>query len=246
MPTSDDITPEMLARLKQLQRDHTKALKKLANMEPDPTAREWLVTLPLYDEDGIIIDRFTITEQEAHVDKMRAAFNPQRDNRSVDAGTYTRLTVDGQVWMTDTPAEVRDHVIIEDALIDAERLLVVGLGMGMVVHRALTAFDLTLIDIVEIDARVIKAVGPHYEAMAAERGVDLRIFHSDIHDWHIPRGAYWDAAWFDIWPTINDDDMPEVARLRKRFRQRVAWQGAWAQNERIAMKRRIRTGKWAY
>jgi hypothetical protein len=100
--------------------------------------------------------------------------------------------------------------------------------------------------VVEIDKRIIHAVGPHYYWLANQYGVDLEIHCSDIHTWQPERGSGWDVGWFDIWPTIDCDDMPEVARLRNRFSRRLGWFGAWAQPERVAMARRIRSGKWAY
>lgn len=241
-----DMTAEMRDKLLAMDQRHREAMARAADMIPDEAAREWLVSLPTYDDEGVVIDHFTITEQEATVDKLRAAFNPQRGDRSVDPGTYTRLTVDGRIWMTDTPAEVRDHEIADEPLADAESVLIVGLGMGMIVNRALTKHDIYRMDIVEIDPRIIKAVGPHYQRMAYDQGCDLRIHEADIHEWKLPVGMTWDVGWFDIWPTINDDDMDEVTRLRKRFKPRCGWFGAWAQDERIAMRKRVRSGKWAY
>ena len=102
------------------------------------------------------------------------------------------------------------------------------------------------IDVVEIDWRIIDAVGPHYDAMARDHGVTLNIHRADIHQWRAPRGRTWDVGWFDIWETINTDDMPEVRRLRDRFRRRLSWFGAWAQYDRIEAGKRERSGRWAY
>jgi hypothetical protein len=241
-----EMTGEMRDRLLAMENPHHEAMQRAAAMTPDEAAREWLVTVPEYDDEGVVIDHFVITEAEAAIDKMRAAYNPQRGDRSTDAGTYTRLTVDGRIWMTDTPAEVRDHIICDAPMAEAESLLIVGLGMGMIVNRALTAHDIYRIDIVEIDPRVIRAVGPHYLRMGDDQGCDIRIHEADIHEWRPPNKATWDVGWFDIWPTINDEDMDEVKRLRSRFGRRLGWFGAWAQDERLAMRKRIRSGKWAY
>jgi len=248
---SDDLTeftPQQIEQMKRAADEMTEAFARAAQLGPDLAARDWLVELPDYDAEGVVIDKMVITEAAANIDKLKAAFNPQRTDRSVDAGTYTRLTVDGQVWMTDTPAEVHDHMVVDEQLERWERptLLVAGLGIGLVVHRAITWHATERIDVVEIDPRVIRAVGPHYQQLADDHGVELNIHESDVHDWRAPRGGAWDVAWFDIWPTINDDDMLEVRRLRSRFRKRVGWSGAWAQDERRAMRKRIASGRWAY
>jgi hypothetical protein len=216
-------------------------------MTPDPGATEWLVDLPEYDDEGVVIERFEITEAQATMDKLRAAFNPQRGDRSIDAGTFTRLTVDGAIWMTDTPAEVRDHFVVDEAMarFGGGSMLIAGLGMGMVLHRAIQRHHMQTIDVVEIDPRVVRAVAPHYVRMADSAGVRLRIWEADIHEWR-PKGMSWDVGWFDIWATIDDDDMAEVKRLRNRFWRRLGWFGAWAQDERIAHRKRVKSGRWAY
>lgn len=234
--------------------DVDEALARARTMGPDERAPEWLVHVPPYDVDGVVVDRFEVSVEAASVDKLRVAFNPQRPDRSLDPGTYTRLTVDGCTWMTDTPAETRDLWMVDAAMSrfpwwDGGRrttMLVAGLGLGVVVNRAIRVHRMERIDVVERDARVVKAVGPHYEALAAEHDVDLNIDVADIHEWKAPRGMTWDVGWFDIWATIDDEDMPEVKRLRDRFRTRLGWSGAWAQEDRRASRRRIRSGRWAY
>lgn len=236
------------ARIRKFAADTEEALARAATMQPDPSAKEWLVEVPPYDADGVVVERFEITEDQAMVDKMRAAFNPQRSDRSTDPGTYTRLVVDGSIWMTDTPAEIRDHEAVDDAMAwrRGGSMLIAGLGLGVVLRRAIVTHNFCYIDVVEIDPRVIRAVGAHYLDLARERDCTLRLHHADIHQWRAPVGSWWDVGWFDIWETIKEDDMDEVRRLRNRFYRRLGWSGAWAQEERVAMRRRIRSGKWAY
>lgn len=207
---------------------------------------DWKVNLPVYDHDGVVIKQFYVSEHEAAFSKLRAAINPQRSDRSVYEGTYTMIAVDGELWMSDTPAEVVDHLGVDRMMRVMKwrakpplNVLIVGLGLGMVLNRAIAVHEVTRVDVVEIDQRVIDAVGPHFTALAAEHGVELHIHHADIHQWR-PKDLYWDVVWLDIWPHIDSDDMPEVTRLRRRFRKRSLWLGAWAQEERIAQARRIR------
>lgn len=214
--------------------------------------KSWLVGVPEYHSDGVEISRFEVSERDAQFDELRAVFNPQRPDRSVKAGVYTSLKVDGTLWMSDTSAEVSDLFGVDHAMARAADLrpfsrgsaLIVGLGLGLVLHRAIAVRELAWIDVVEREQRVIDAVGPYYEKLAAEHGTELRIHCSDIHTWRSP--FRWDVGFFDIWPTICKDDLPEVERLRRRFRPRLGWFGAWAQRERLASKRRIKNGTGFY
>lgn len=240
---------EEVARLHKAAADHAEAIARAMEMVPDPAMQEWLVWAPEYHDEGVAIERFVITPEAAMVDKLRAGYNPQRSDRSLDPGTFTRLEVDGVLWMTDTPAEVRDHLIVDEAMARyaGGSVIIVGLGLGMVLNRAIRKRRMKRIDVVELDPRIIRALGPHYQGLAKEHGLELVIHEADIHQWRAEKGQRWDVAWLDIWPTINDDDMPEVRRLSARFqRGRASWVGAWAQDERRAMRRRIKSGRWAY
>lgn len=209
---------------------------------------DWMVMVPPVNDNGLVIDRFTISKEEAAVSKLRAVLNRQRDDRSTEAGTYTRLTVDGKIWMTDTPAEIRDLFPVDRhmRLLQDEPLLIVGLGLGVVLNRALNAYNFQCIDVVESDQRVIDHVWPHYEAIMRRKGIEAHIWHADVHKWKAPRGWHWGLGFFDIWPEIDSDDLPEVSRLRNRFGRRLVHFEAWAQQERLRQKRRLASRKWAY
>ena len=211
---------------------------------------DWLVDVPPYNKDGVKIERFTIPQDAEDFDRLRAQLNPQRSDRSVRAGTYTRLYVDGDLWMTDTPAECKDLLEVDNIMSGFPHgsALIVGLGLGVIVNRAIKVHGLEWIDVVERDQRVIDAVGEHYRQMAVDRGIILNIHHADIHKWRANQwvgSVYrthptWDVGFFDIWPTIDMEDRAEVQRLRRRFKPRLGWFGAWAQDERNAQAKRIR------
>ena len=112
---------------------------------------DWKVAVPEYDAEGVVIERFEISQRQADFDKLRTALNPQRGDRSVDAGTYTRLTVDGTLWMTDTPAECRDLEPVDDLMRwHGGTMLIVGLGLGVLLNRAIHR-GMSQIDVVERD-----------------------------------------------------------------------------------------------
>lgn len=83
------------------------------------------------------IQRFTITQEKADHYNFRQRFNNHGIAvRDVVAGTYTKLSstyIDPM--MSDTPAEITDHLYaIEKA---KGHVLITGLGIGMVINACL-------------------------------------------------------------------------------------------------------------
>jgi len=193
----------------------------------------------LFTEAGIVALTAFISPYRADRDQVRA----------IMPGDFTRLKIDGSIWMTDTPAEIADLLGVDLAMAEYGEngtMLIVGLGLGLVLQRAIVHRHISRIDVVEREPRVIEAVGAYYATLARKYGCDLRIYQADIHQWKRPVNAWWDLGWFDIWADIDMADMREVKLLRDRFRRHLGWFGAWAQSERIQQNRRLRTGKWAY
>lgn len=175
------------------------------------------------------VRRYTVSDTEARLSEMRAAFRWSGGGRGVPAGTYTCLFRGQQLWMSDTPAEKNDHAYaVHKAVCDgARRVLVNGLGLGMVVSAMLHVPTVTHIDVVEIDADVIALVGGHYEQLAAELGKTLAIHRADAFAITWPPGTAWDIAWHDIWPDLCTDYLDEMAVLHRRYGRRTGWQGSW-------------------
>lgn len=243
---TNPMTDEQLQRLREAADEADEAFQRYVSRPARRDTSDWRVSVPPYDHDGVVIERFQISARSADLDQLRAAFNPQRGDRSVEAGRYTRLAVDGQLWMTDTPAECEDHFPVDDAIAGRRNasVLIVGLGLGVVLQRAID-LGCTHIEVVERDQRIIDAVGPHYQDLAAGSEAYVYFHHADIHQWRAGKGSWWDVVWLDIWSAITDEDIPEARRLKHRFRRHADWVGAWADAERAAMKRRIAAG-YAY
>lgn len=187
------------------------------------------VDLPVGESGGVRVERFEVDEYAARIGALRAAVSGHR--RSAPVGIYTKLIVDGTLMMSDTPDEKSDHLQpVMRAQHLGGRCLVNGLGLGMVVQALLSLENVEHVDVVEIDSRVIDLVAPHYQERFGDR---LTVIHADALEqrsaW--PRGTRWSVAWHDIWPTISDENLPEVAKLKRSYGQRVSWQGAWAEAE---------------
>lgn len=174
----------------------------------------------------IVIERFEVHKHS--IENIRNAFAA----RGTMPGTYTRMyEQDGRwknIWMSDTDAEKRDHLPGAFAIRErGGRMLLGGLGLGMILRVALLTPEVTEVDVVEINEDVIELVGPHYEKMADEHGVALRIHHDDMLTIKWPRGTRWNVAWFDIWGDLDGTERDEMTRLRRSYGQRTDWNDCW-------------------
>lgn len=179
-----------------------------------------------------------------HLGNMLESIKTGRGTRN---GTYTGLYRSSHLWMSDTDAEAADHY---DAARQIDRrggrILIGGLGLGMILRAALLTPTVTHVDVVEIDEDVVALVGPHYQAMAAEHGKTLTIHHADLYAIKWPAGTRWDVAWFDIWPDLCTDNLDEMTKLRRSYGRRTDWQECWGRQlllrHRAAEARRPRWG----
>jgi hypothetical protein len=181
------------------------------------------VELPPIDQDGVLVSTITITEDQARHSRVRAIFNGGRG--VIDPGEYTALFVDDVLWMSDTPDEKYDHYDpVAVAVRHGGRVLINGLGLGMVVGAMLKIPHVEHVDVVEHDKRIIDAIGPHY---AGER---CTIHHADAYTITWPVGSHWSVVWHDIWPSIGSDNLPEMGKLHRKYGRRADWQGSWARD----------------
>jgi hypothetical protein len=181
------------------------------------------VDLPETELDGLKIERFEIRN-----DVETQIFNLRADGRGVRPGTYTKLTRDGRLWMSDTHAERRDHFepLLKIARSRARRVLINGLGIGMIVQAALALDHVEHIDVVEIDPRVAALVGPHY-TKSGRVTIHVADAYEQTRRW--PTGTRWDVGWSDIWPDMCADNLPGMAKLNRSYGRRCAWHACWGQ-----------------
>lgn len=186
-----------------------------------PWYEKYKVELEDGEVDGMKIDHFNVDE------KSFGALRYALHGRPVPSGRYTRLSTNGTLWMTDTPAEIGDlitafHHLERPA---TRRVLINGLGIGMVLKATLALSHVEHVDVVELDPRVVQLVGSQYHD---ER---LTIHTADAYDIKWPVGTRWDVAWHDVWPDICGDNVEGMTRLNRRYGNRVSWQGCWVEDE---------------
>lgn len=203
------------------------------------------VTVPEGEVDGLRVERFEVKGNELW--NLRAEL---RGGRGCIPGVYTRLLdfndmqSDGrpQLWMSDTTAERDDHKapVAHIQLHKSQRVLINGLGLGMVLQAALSYDHVTHVDVVESDERVIKLVGPHYT-----KDSRVNIIHADAYEqmegW---KGGgpkmRWQTAWSDIWPELSADNIEGMDRLHKYYRKRCGWHGMWGRKICMRLRRELR------
>lgn len=187
------------------------------------------VDLPECEEDGLSVGRFTV-EPDSFA-------NWRLGSRATRPGTYTGLTLNGVLWMSDTDAEKRDHMpACRQMVIQvAKRVLINGLGLGMVLKAALSLDHVEHVDVVERDERVIKLIGAHYA-----KDPRVHLHHADAYEqasrW--PAGTRWDVGWSDIWPDATTDNLASMAKLRRSYGRRMVWHDCWLREELVSMQRR--------
>jgi len=180
----------------------------------------------------VIVEHFTFTEEESQYTRLRAAFG--HPHEFCKPGRYARLRFGRKIWMTDTSME-RDAC--RDVLLNAHgEVLIAGLGLGMVIAGLIHVPEVKHITVVENHPDVIALVEPALQRWAGLSRADrFHIEQGDIFYWRPPRGVRYDTIYFDIWPDISRDNLPEVKKLRNKFRNRLtprglSWIGAWMED----------------
>lgn len=145
-----------------------------------------------------------------------------------DSGDDGRRKVARQewvTWMSDAPGEIYDQVeAIEQIHRRGGRVLIGGLGLGVMVKASLESPLVERVDVLEIDGDIMQMIAPHYAADPR-----LRVIHTDANRWRPAKGQAWDVVWMDIWPHVTAKNLPDMIRFRRRYRERCGWYGAWCE-----------------
>jgi hypothetical protein len=162
-------------------------------------------------------------------------------DRRIWPGTYTRLVhpIRGVV-MSDTPAEIADHL---EFIVRAKgRVLIHGLGIGMCAAAILSKAEVGHVLVVEKDEDVIELVAPTLRERYGDR---IEIVQGDAYHWRRKPGQMWECAWHDIWDMISPDNLKPMKKLVKRFENRAIWQGCWLEEQTVKFDELHREAKAA-
>lgn len=153
-----------------------------------------------------------------------------RDGQPLNAEKYTRLFVDGTLWMTDAEFECwTNRDFCREAYGD---VLIAGLGLGLILPPLLQNDEVSSVTVLEISPDVIAAIEPIY------RHKKLTVILADVNTFSPLKRAF-DCVYFDIWADVpNSDQKPQIQALKKRYRTSLKSGGrtaAWC--ERNAYRR---------
>ena len=153
----------------------------------------------------------------------------------VEPGVYRRLAhKERGCVMSNTQMEIRTaQVALRKA---TGRVIITGLGLGMVLYGILAKPEVTEVLVVEFDPDIIKLTAPHFS------DARLRIVQGDARNF-TPPGGMFDYAWHDIWDDIDSDNLPDMAAVRKRFKPFVRDQDCWS--EPMAQRMRREEQRWS-
>jgi len=171
---------------------------------------------------------------------MRAIFDHGGINYMYE-GKYMRLVVDQQLMMSDTNMEKQSN--FEFVSKAKGTIFIAGLGLGLIVHNLKhKRKEIGKIVIAEKSQDVIDLVGPYF------KDFDIDFICADVFDIDpkklVEKYGKFDTIYFDIWPVISEDNLPEIAELHQKWKFSKAkggWMGSWMQkylrNERAKSQR---------
>jgi len=189
------------------------------------------------------LSHVVVTESMARLDNLTNAMRGA-GYLYVEPGTYARLVVNDTLMMTDTPMERRSNRHFVHTA--HGRVLVAGLGIGMILHAVLRKKEVTHVTVLEKYADVVALVAPSL----AKYRKRLTIVTTDVHDYRPAKGELFDVVYFDIWPTISTDNLPEIATLHRRAARWVdrenprRWVGSWMAEQLRYNRDRERRSGW--
>ncbi|MFA7264793.1 MAG: hypothetical protein WC054_00535 [Candidatus Nanopelagicales bacterium] len=197
-------------------------------------------TLPTGEFGVVSVRPRVISEDEARASMLYGAMHGGRGMRQ-GAGTITALYRHGGLWMSDSVDEMDDHIpfVRRCHEIEAETVLIGGLGMGMVVTGLCIVPSVREITVIEIDLAVVALVGPHLTRLVEAAGKKLTILTGSVFEPKdvLPKDFRFDAAWFDIWQHLSTDNLAEMGALGRRYSRRCGFVDHWARDLLKARKR---------
>lgn len=169
------------------------------------------------------VEEFEVTQQQADIENLRVAIGAF-SARGIEPGVYKRLKRGGTVLMSNTPAEIDDHVwMIRKS---KGNVLINGLGLGVCLEEILKKDEVKSVTVIELSQDVIDLVGPTF---ADDPRVD--IICADAFTWKPPKGVKYDVVWHDIWDYITSDNLEDMHKLHRKYGKRAVWQDSWARSK---------------
>ena len=181
----------------------------------------WKCIIPPGEIGEAKICKFKVSKDAAMASSLKGSY--------LLSGEYTKLSIGGELVMSDTPKEWLDHkVFSQEACGD---VLLNGLGLGCILNVLLQNEAVNSVTVVEKSKDVIALVGRHFPAANIIRGNAFT---------YKPEQRF-DFIWHDIWADIDVTNLKEMDRLMKRYQRYADRQRCWSRTELLSLKRR---GSW--
>ncbi len=153
------------------------------------------------------------------------------------AGEYTELRYRGITFMTDLYDEWwTQRRAIERARSSGGRVLITGLGLGMVVEAILSTpapSPVHSVTVIEKSTDVIHLVAAHLLRQFGDR---VEIIQADAFSWKPSGRVRFDTVWHDIWPDPDAAQVDtDIDMLRQHHQPWSDWQGFWPSDYRDAL-----------
>lgn len=156
----------------------------------------------------------------------------------VPPGKYKRLMRNDVVVMSNTPMEIdtNKHFIAYAK----GRVLINGLGMGMVLTAILDKPEVESVTVIEASKDVIALIAPTFA-----NNPKLTIINDCAFEYKPPKGVRYDAVWHDIWDELCGDNVVEMKKLHRKYARRADWQNSWGYRICLNLKDRAeRSGRY--
>lgn len=173
---------------------------------PDGKSGEWEVAT------------FIVSDDDAKLFNFRETFSGRC--RTIRPGIYKKLTQNNYIIMSNTPAEIRDHIHFINLAHGS--VLINGLGLGVALSAILKKENIADITIIEKSKDVINLVASTYR-----QDKRVEIINEDAFEFKPPKGKRYDFVWHDIWSSICADNLPKMTRLHRKYAKRTSWQDSW-------------------
>jgi spermidine synthase len=189
------------------------------------------------------LDYVTVTKEQASFGNMQALFSGAGGLMHVEPGKYARLAVNNQLMMTDTQMERRTNIDIKHRA--HGDVLIGGLGIGMVILGICEKPEVKSVTVVEKYQDVIDVIEPQLRPNMNGASDKLKIVCADVFNWKSKQK--FNVIYFDIWPTITTDNLPDMAKLHQKYKNALdrtdenCWMSSWMRDYLKSVHRRYRS-----
>lgn len=177
------------------------------------------VTVPDGKSGDWSVETFEVGGDEMNFFNLRAMLRP--GCRTIEEGTYKKLCYKGNIIMSNTPAEIDDHMYFIRHIARG-KVLLNGLGLGVALKAILEKPEVESVTVIENSQDVINLVAPSFKD-----NPKVQIILADAYTWKPPKGVVYDAVWHDIWSNLCESNLEGMHKLHRKYGKKAMWQGSW-------------------